>query len=275
MPTHRGGGAPAARGAPAAAGGTPAAPAEEPPTEAERAIDEAIKKIAKLQSVSADARARRRDAQSEIQDHGTLPEGAQYAALLLLDRRRGLPDSTGTVPPGLRRRDALGIPSWSSTSRIYRKLSIKPILERLNSPDLDPEIKTKAITQMGLAGPETLLVGLRKTIRFDQKEEAVLDGRKVWKFHGTWKSRQGLAFDSRPVNPHRRPCRRTSRWTPSCTWARTTAGPTSWILEGREADRPGGHSAGRARTGKIIGSKSSIEKDPPHQDHADLFRTSS
>ena len=35
----------------------------------------------------------------------------------------------------------------------YRKLSIKPILERLNSPDLDPEIRSKATTQMGVAGP--------------------------------------------------------------------------------------------------------------------------
>src|ERR1017187_4662658 len=33
--------------------GSPAGPAEEPPTEAERAIDEAIRKLTKLQSVSA------------------------------------------------------------------------------------------------------------------------------------------------------------------------------------------------------------------------------
>ena len=83
----------------------------------------------------------------------------------------------------------------------YRKLSIKPILERLNSPDLDPEIRIKATTQMGMSGPETLLVGLRKTLRFDLKEAAVLDGRKVWKFHGTWKNRQGLVLRHRPVGP--------------------------------------------------------------------------
>ena len=57
------------------------------------------------------------------------------------------------------------------------------------------------MTQMGLAGPETLLVGLRKDLKFDLKEEDELDGRKVWKFHGTWKTRQGLVgLDARPVN---------------------------------------------------------------------------
>ena len=87
-----------------------------------------------------------------------------------------------------------------SILQYYRKLSIKPILERLNSPELDPKMRDQAITQMGLAGPETLLVGLRKDIKFDQKEEGELDGKKVWKLRGTWRSRQGLVGpDGRPV----------------------------------------------------------------------------
>ncbi len=56
---------------------------------------------------------------------------------------------------------------------------------------------------MGLAGPEILLINLRKTLKFDQKpEEGVLDGTKVWILHGTWRTRQGLVGpDSRPANP--------------------------------------------------------------------------
>src|SRR5579883_1616973 len=56
------------------------------------------------------------------------------------------------------------------------------------------------MTQMGLGGPETLLVGLRRAVRFDLKEEGELGGKKVWILHGTWRNRQGLAGpDGRPV----------------------------------------------------------------------------
>src|SRR5262249_51416856 len=45
--------------------------------------------------------------------------------------------------------------------------------------------------------------GLRKSLRFDLKEENTLDGRPVWKLHGTWKNRQGLVGpDARPVGPN-------------------------------------------------------------------------
>jgi hypothetical protein len=78
--------------------------------------------------------------------------------------------------------------------------SIKPILERLNSPDLDWKIKEQAMTAMGLAGPETLLTSLRRAIRFEHKEEGALEGKKVWILRGSSRHRQGVAgTDSRPV----------------------------------------------------------------------------
>jgi hypothetical protein len=55
---------------------------------------------------------------------------------------------------------------------------------------------------MGFAGPETLLVGLRKSVKFDQKEESTLDGKPVWVLRGTWRNRTGLVGpDQRPLPP--------------------------------------------------------------------------
>ena len=168
-------------------------------------------------------------------------------------------------PSGLRRRDALGLPVSPRFASIYRKLSIKPILERLNSPELDPKIRDQAHRRRwALAGPETLLVGLRKTLRFDQKEEDVLDGKKVWILRGTWRTRQGLVGpDGRPVNAVGS-CLRTSRWTPRSIWARTTAGLTSSSSSGR---KPSALFDTRRMgpDGRPIGAKSSIEKINPSE----------
>ena len=56
-------------------------------------------------------------------------------------------------------------------------MSIKPIFERLNSPEIDAKTRDQIMTQMGFAGPDALLVGLRKSVKFDQKEEGTLDGK--------------------------------------------------------------------------------------------------
>lgn len=85
-------------------------------------------------------------------------------------------------------------------SRQYRKKSIKPILERLNAPEIDAGMRDLVLTQIGFAGPDALLVGLRKAVKFDQKEEDTLDGKAVWVLRGTWRNRNGLAGpDQRPL----------------------------------------------------------------------------
>ena len=191
---------PGAQGAQAPPGGAPAAQPDEPPTEAERLIDGAIKSLAKLQSVAADLVQSVEMLYQKFTIKGSYLR-APNARVKLQLTVSGLADSTGTT---LQVCDGETLWDYQQVldKQYYRKLSIKPVLERLNSPDLDPKIKTQAIAQMGLAGPETLLVGLRKYIKFDQKDEVVLDGMKVWKLHGTWKSRQGLMGpDTRPVNP--------------------------------------------------------------------------
>jgi outer membrane lipoprotein-sorting protein len=243
----------------AAPAGAPGAPAEEPPTEAERAIDVAISKIAKLQSVKAKVEQSVEMLNQKFRITGDYMKAPNIRIYNLLKMGDGLPDSDGQF---LQVCD--GETLWEYevvlNQPFYRKLSIKPILERLNSPDLDPEIRTKATTQMGVAGPETLLIGLRKTLRFDLKEAAVLDGRKVWKFHGTWKNRQGLVFDNRPVNqigplPAFIPMDATLYLGTDDGW------PYQLILEGRAAaDLYDARRVGP--DGRPIGAKSSKEKVP-------------
>jgi outer membrane lipoprotein-sorting protein len=251
-----GGNAAGPAGAAAAPGG---APAEEPPTEAERAIDEAIRKIAKLQSVSVKLEQDVEMLNQKFKITGVYMKAPDTRIYNLLKIASGLPDSSGQF---LQVCDGETLWEYEVVldQPFYRKLSIKPILERLNSPELDPEIRTKATTQMGVAGPESLLISLRKNLRFDLKAATVLDGRKVWKFHGTWRSRQGLVFDGRPVNamgvlPPYIPMDATLYLGIDDGW------PYQLILEGRAAStmfdtRPKGVD------GRPIGRKGAIEKVP-------------
>ena len=116
---------------------------------------------------------------------------------------------------------------------------------------------------MGFAGPEALLVGLRKSVKFDQKEE---ESRSTASPSGFSAAPGGTATDwSGPTSarfPRPARCRPTSPAWPRSTWARTTAGPTSWILVGKvptilqDTRRVG-------PDGRLIGSRSSIEKVEP------------
>ncbi len=177
-----------------------AAAAAEQATEAEAIIDKAIKKIAELQSMAADL-------QEEVEMLGQkftikgrylkAPNRRVYLRMTVT----GLPDSSGT---SLQVCDGETLWDYQQIleNQFYRKSSIKPILEKLNSPELDPKIRDQALNSMGFAGPETLLSGLRKYIKFDQKENGELDGKPVWVMRGTWKNRQGIVnFNGAPVSP--------------------------------------------------------------------------
>jgi outer membrane lipoprotein-sorting protein len=240
-------------------GSIPAAPTEEPPTEAERAIDLAIRQISKLESVAAELEQDVEMLNQKFRITGRYLKAPKTRLYVLLMVSGGLADTTGRflqVCDG----ETLWEYELVLDQSYYRKLSIKPVLERLNSPDLDPEIRIKATTQMGVAGPETLLVGLRKTLHFDQKEEATLDGRKVWRFHGTWKSRQGLAFNSQPVNPIG-PLPPYIPMDATLYLGKDDGWPYKLILQGRETSDMA-DTRKKGPDGKIIGSKASREKVP-------------
>ena len=55
-------------------------------------------------------------------------------------------------------------------SQSYRKIDDRPILEKLKSPELDDDDPRAGHHQLGFAGPDVLLTGLRKAIHFDQKD---------------------------------------------------------------------------------------------------------
>ena len=89
---------------------------------------------------------------------------------------------------------------WSS-----RRLSIKPILKRLASPDLDRQDQELIISEIGFAGPETLLIELRKLFKFDTLDEDSGHRRRQIGLgvHGTWKRGPGLQ-ELDPPAPSRR-----------------------------------------------------------------------
>jgi outer membrane lipoprotein-sorting protein len=233
----------------------------ESPTAAEQLIDEALAKITKLRSVSAELVGEVRPLKEKVMIKGRYLKGPEARVYFRLTAG-GLPDTEGTT---LQVCD--GETLWDyrrvRDSQIYRKFSIKPIcapiLERLNSPDLDPKIKEQARTRMGLAGPETLLASLRRAMRFEHKEEGALDGKRVWILRGSSRNRQGP--DSRPVLlnellPPYIPSEASLYLGEDDGW------PYKLVLMGRPASDPlATHKAGP--DGRRMGSLSTLEKPDP------------
>ena len=176
--------------------------ADEPPTPAEQAIDEAKSKLAKLESVAADIQERVEMLNQHVVLKGRYLKAPDYRMYFSLSVA-GLPETSGTtlqVCDGVTRWDYQAI----LEQQIYYKYSVKPVMERLGSPDLEPRLKEQLKEGMGFAGPESLLVGLRKLFRFEQeKEEGKIGDRAVWILRGSWRRdvRQGLTGpDQRQAN---------------------------------------------------------------------------
>jgi outer membrane lipoprotein-sorting protein len=249
------------QGAVAATGPSPAVKPEEPPTDSEREIDLAIDKIAKLESFAADLDQTVEMLSQKFSIKGRAlkaPNSRVYLKLTV----SGLTDTAGTtlqVSDG----DVLWDYEQILDGQFYHKYSVKPILERLANPDLDARIKEQVRNQLGFAGPESLLLGLRKIIKFEQKKEAgELQGKKVWIFRGTWKSRQGLmTADAKPVGqlgvlPAYIPMDAVLYVGQDDGW------PYKLVLAGRQAtDLQDTRKVGP--DGRPIGAKASIERPSP------------
>lgn len=243
---------------------TPAEPAkEEPPTPAELAIDEAQKKLAGLESCAAEVEETVDMLNRHVNLKGRYMKAPQYRVYFML-RVAGLPETSGTtlqICDGTTRWDYQAI----LEQRIYYKFSVKPVMERINSPDLDPRIKAQFMEGMGFAGPETLLIGLRKVFRFEQdKEDGKLGDKPVWIIRGTWRrdARQGL------TGPDQRQASATGLLPPYIPMDATLylgkddGWPYKLVLEGR---RPTKLLDTRKEgvDGRKIGSLSSIEVIKP------------
>ena len=260
--------APRAPGAPANAEPAGAVPVnaplekpEEPPTDAERVIDLAIKKLTALKSVSAELLEKVEMLKQKLTIEGRYLQ-AQGNRIYLSLKVKGLADTEGT---SLQVCDGETLWDYEQLfdSQFYHKLSIKPVLERLNSADLDAKLREQIITQMGFAGPETLLVGLRRTLKFEQKEEeGELDGRKVWILRGTWKNRQGLMLPNSQAAPATGILPPYVPMDGTLYLGKDDGWPYKLVLVGR---KPTGIIDTR-RTGidgRVIGSQRSIEKIEP------------
>src|SRR5262249_50538528 len=158
---------------------------------AELTIDAAKAKLAQLQSCAADVEERVDMLNQHLTFKGRYLKAPQYRVYFRLTLS-GLSDTTGTT---LQVCDGETLWDYQQIleQQIYHKFSIKPVMERINSPELDARLKEQFKEGMGFAGPETLLTGLRRLFRFDQeKEEAKLGDKPVWILRGTWKDRKGL-----------------------------------------------------------------------------------
>jgi outer membrane lipoprotein-sorting protein len=237
--------------------------AEEPPTPAELVIDEAKSRLAKLDSCAADIEERVDMLNQHVTLKGRYLKAPQQRLYFRL-RVDGLPETSGTtlqVCDGETRWDYQAI----LEQQVYYKYSVKPVMERLNSPDLDPKMKEQLREGMGFAGPETLLVGLRKLFRFEQdKEEGKLGDKSVWILRGTWRRevRQGLTGpDQRQVSvtgilPPYIPMDATLYLGKDDAW------PYKLVLVGRRPTRLL-DTRKEGVDGRKIGSLSSIERIDP------------
>jgi hypothetical protein len=189
---------PAAPGpAPAPAPAVPAAP--EPPTEAELALDAAIGRVKALKTVSAEIAETVDMLGQRFTVAGQYKRAGDYRVVLKLTLA-GLGDTRGTM---LQICDGTTLWDYSEIldSQNYRRLEVGKILKRLEGPEFDAATRDYAIGQLGFSGPDALLSGLRKAIKFERKEAATLAGRPVWFLQGAWKDLAALTGPGQPALP--------------------------------------------------------------------------
>jgi hypothetical protein len=171
---------------------------------AEHLLDEAINQVARLDSVSADLlqTVEMLNQTFTIKGHFLKAPGSRVYLELTVAGAGGANFTTLQVCDG----ETLWDHQEIADTRVFTRLSLKPILERLRAPDLDPKTKETTIAQIGIGGVDSLLAGLRSFYKFTSvdAEPGMVDDKQVWILHGTWSSTRGmLAADARPDSPPR------------------------------------------------------------------------
>lgn len=168
------------------------ATAKLPPTAAELAIDGAIAKLRDRATLAADITMSVDMLNQRFQVVGQLLKHTGNRALLRLSIE-GLGDSTGTM-----QQVCDGTTLWDYRrildQQSLRTIKVEPVLQALENPDADDTFREQVRAQLGFAGPDALLAGLRKVARFDQQEESTLNDREVWIIRGLWNDRESLAL---------------------------------------------------------------------------------
>jgi outer membrane lipoprotein-sorting protein len=175
----------------------PGTPKEEPPTDAEKTLDDAVARLKKLASFSADIVQTVDMLSQKFEIKGVYLKASDNRVYLKL-AVSGLGDTPATT---LQVCDGTTLWDYQQVldSQTYRKLSIKAVIKKLNDPVLDASTREQILSRLGFAGPETMLAGLRKAVRFNQKSDETFEGKKVWVLRGQWKDRSGL------VGPNQQP----------------------------------------------------------------------
>ena len=163
---------------------------EEPPTDAESTLDAAIAGLKSIISFSADIVQSVDMLNQKFDVKGVYLRASNHRVYLKL-AVSGLGDTPATT---LQVCDGATLWDYQQVleTQSYRKLTMTSILKKLNDPILDADKREQILSGLGFAGPEAMLVGLRRAVRFDQKAEDKLDGKKVWVIRGQWKDRAGL-----------------------------------------------------------------------------------
>lgn len=176
---------------------------QEPPTEAEKFLDESVKKVRALESVSADITQTAEILNQKFELKGQYLKGPNNKVRLQLTLG-GLQNTTGSmlqVSDGETLWDVQAI----IDSQSYRKRRIGEILAKVNDPRMDVTLREQILAQLGFAGPDSLLMGLRKAIRFDSMTEDTLNGVPVVIVQGEWKDRSSLVSPGQPPLPTNAP----------------------------------------------------------------------
>ena len=248
-------------GPPGAAGGTRGSCRPSRPPRPRWPSTTPSRRCRRSQSVSADIVQKVEMLSQHFELKGQYLKGPSGIKVYLKLTLTGLGDSPGTmlqVCDGETLWDYQQLLNDGATSRSRSARS----QEDGRSPDFDPDVRKQVLEPLRVRRPEALLIGLRKTIKFDRKEAATLDGRPVWilsrEMEGS--AARSPARTSRRCPPRPR-CRPTfPAWRRSGS-ARTTAGPTrcssraafprSWkttrqIGTRRRPDRPKGIEAAQS-----------------------------
>lgn len=162
----------------------------EPPTEAEKTLDAAIKKVAALKSMAADLTESVDMLDQKFTIRGRYLKAPGHRIYLQL-KVSGLADSTAQM---LQVCDGQTLWDYQQVldTQVYGKLEVGPVFEKMKAPELEDLMREQVTAQLGFAGPDELLRGIRKIGKFDQQVGDTFDGKAVWLLTGEWKSRDGL-----------------------------------------------------------------------------------
>jgi hypothetical protein len=153
-------------------------------SETDNLLDAAIDKLEGLKQYQADVRQVVEMLGYKFTGNGRYAVAPDYK--MLFELKVQLTDTTGTlieVSDGQwrwRSQKILDVPK-------LEKLDMKRVREIIEKPEFDKTLREQLVKQMGFGGLLPALYGIRDTIKFDNHEEADLEGTPVYLLRGHWR----------------------------------------------------------------------------------------